>query len=165
MELNDLVPFRQRRRQAERANALSPFERMHEEMERLFDDFLPQFTAGRDGEARFGALASIDLSETDDALELTADLPGMEEDDIDVTLRDGAIVIRGERKHETEEEKKNYYRSERAYGAFSRTVPLPCDVDEESVNAKFKKGVLTVHLPKSQSAKENERKISIKAAS
>lgn len=162
MELNDLVPFRHRRRQAARSGALSPFERMHEEMDRLFDDFLPQFSTSRDGDVRFGALASVDLSETDEALHVTADLPGMEDDDIDVTLRDGALIIRGERKHEAEEKKKNYYRTERAYGAFSRTVPLPCEVDEEGVEAKFKKGVLTVQLPKSQSARESERKISIR---
>lgn len=164
MELNDLVPFRNRRRQAARDGALSPFERMHEEMDRLFDDFLPQISERRDSGARFGALASVDLSETDDALELCVDLPGMEEKDIDVTLRDGALTIRGEREDESEEKRKNYYRSERAYGAFSRTVSLPCEVDEEAIDAKFKKGVLTVHLPKTQKAKEHERKIAIKAA-
>lgn len=164
MELNDLVPFRHRRRRAARTGALSPFERMHEEMDRIFDDFLPQLSENRDGGVRLGALASVDLSETDDALELTADLPGMEEEDIDVMLRDGALVIRGERKDEREEKRKNYYRSERAYGAFSRTIDLPCEVDGDAVEAKFKKGVLTVRLPKSQNAKERERKISIKAA-
>ena len=163
MELNDLVPFRHRRREAARSGALSPFERMHEEMDRIFDDFLPQIAGGRDVGHRAGILASVDLSESDDALELTADLPGMEEDDIDVTLRDGALVIRGERKHESEEKKKNYHRTERAYGAFTRTIPLPCDVEEDGVKAKFKKGVLTVHLPKSQSAKEQERKIAIQS--
>lgn len=163
MELNDLVPFRQRRRQASRSSALSPFERMHEEMDRLFDDFLPQFSESSEPGVSVGVLASVDLSETDDALELTADLPGIEEDNIDVMLRDGNLVIRGERKQEAEEKRKNYYRSERAYGAFSRTIPLPCEVDEEGVDAKFKKGVLTIHLPKSQSAKAHERKIAIKA--
>ncbi len=160
MELNDLVPFRHRRRQAARAGALTPFERMYEEMDRLFDDFLPQFAGDREP-GRRGVLASVDLSESDDALELTADLPGMEEDDIDVTLRDGAVTIHGERKHESEEKKKNFYRAERAYGAFSRTIPLPCEVDHDRVDATFKKGVLKVRLPKSQSAKEQERKIAI----
>ncbi len=164
MGLNDLVPFRHRRRPTERVTALSPFERMHEEMDRLFDDFLPQFSSAREFESRVGALASIDLSETDDALEVKADLPGMEERDIDVTLRDGALVISGERKHESEEKKKNYYRSERAYGAFTRSIPLPCEVDGDHIDAQFKKGVLTVHMPKSMAAKENQRKIEIRAA-
>ena len=164
MELNDLVPFKNRRRRVARDRAISPFERMHEEMDRLFDDFLPQLSEGRNGGARFGALASVDLSETEDALELSVDLPGMEEEDIDVTLRDGDLTIRGERKDESEETRKNYYRSERAYGAFSRTIALPCEVDEDAIDAKFKKGVLTVHLPKSPKAKEQERKIAINAA-
>ena len=163
MELNDLVPFKNRRREAARAGALSPFERMHEEMDRIFDDFLPQIGSGREFDRRVGLLASVDLSETDDALEVTVDLPGMEEQDIDITLRDGALAIRGERKHESEEKKKNYYRSERAYGSFTRTIPLPCEVDEDGVQAKFKKGVLTVHMPKSQEAKDHERKIAIQA--
>jgi len=164
MELNDLVPFRHRRRSAARSTDLSPFERMHEEMDRLFDDFLPQFSGARELEGRVGALALIDLSETDDALEIKADLPGMQEEDIDVTLRDNALVISGERKHETEEKKKNYYRSERAYGAFTRSIPLPCEVDDDRIEAQFKKGVLTVHMPKSPAARENQRKIEIRAA-
>lgn len=164
MELNDLVPFRHRRRQLARSGAASPFNLMHEEMDRLFEDFLPQFSGGLDFDNRTGLLALVDLSETDDALELSADLPGMKEDDIDVTLRDGSLIISGERKHEEEEKKKNYYRSERAYGSFTRAIPLPCEVDEDRIDAQFKKGVLTVHMPKSSRAKENQRKIEIKAA-
>ena len=164
MELNDLAPFRHRRRQAARGTVLSPFDRLHEEMDRLFDDFLPQASNGREFDSRLGALASIDLSEFDDALEIKADLPGMQEADIDVMLRDGALVISGERKHESEEKKKNYYRSERAYGAFTRNVPLPCEVDEDKIEAQFKKGVLTVYMPKTPAAKNNSRKIEIRAA-
>lgn len=164
MELNDLVPFRHRRQQPVRGTVLSPFDRMHDEMDRLFEDFLPQLSNGNEFDGRMGALASIDLSESDDALEVKADLPGMQDKDIDVTLRDGALVISGERKQESEEKKKNYYRSERAYGAFTRSVRLPCEVDEERIDAQFKKGVLTVHMPKSPAAKENQRKIEIRAA-
>ena len=164
MGLNDLVPFRHRRGRTARSGALAPFERMHEEMDRLFEDLLPQMSGGRDDGQPVGALASVDLSETADALELTADLPGMEENDIDVMLRNGALIIRGERHHESEEKKKNYYRSERAFGAFTRTVALPCEVEEDAIEAKFEKGVLTVHLPKSQTAREQERKIKIRSS-
>lgn len=129
----------------------------------MFDDFLPQFSTARGSDKRFDFLASVDLGETDDALELTADLPGMAERDIDVTLQDGALVISGERRHEAEEKRKNYYRAERAYGAFNRAIPLPCEVDEDRIEAHFKKGVLTVHMPKSTDAKENQRKIRINA--
>lgn len=164
MGLSDLVPFRHRRQGATRLAALSPFERMHEEMDRMFDDFLPQFSTARDSDKRFDFLASVDLGETDDALELKADLPGMEEGDIDVTLQDGALMISGERKHESEEKRKNYYRAERAYGAFHRAIPLPCEIDEDRIEAHFKKGVLTVHMPKSPAARENQRKIEINAS-
>jgi HSP20 family protein len=164
MELTDLVPFRNRRRLGARSGALSPFERMHDEMERLFDDFTPQFSSFRELAPRAGLLASIDLSESDDALEVKADLPGLEEKDIDVTLRDGALLISGERKHETEERKKNYYRAERAYGSFSRSIPLPCEVDQDRIEAQFKKGVLTVRLPKTREVKEKQRKIEIRTA-
>ena len=160
MGLDDLVPFRHRRRQAARSDALSPFERMHEEMDRIFNEFMP--SASEAGSFSAGTLASIDLSETDDALELKADLPGMEEKDLNVTLRNGAVTISGERKYESEETKKNFYRAERAYGSFSRSVPLPCEVDEERVEAHFKNGVLTVRLPKSATEKENQRRIDIK---
>ena len=160
MGLDDLVPFRHRRRQAARSDALSPFERMHEEMDRIFNEFMPN--ASEAGGFNAGTLASIDLSETDDALELKADLPGMEEKDLNVTLRNGAVTISGERKYESEETKKNFYRAERAYGSFSRSVPLPCEVDEERVEAHFKNGVLTVRLPKSATEKENQRRIDIK---
>lgn len=164
MEFNDLVPFRKQRRHATRGSTLSPIERMHEEMDRLFDDFLPHLAKGGNVGAQFGSIASVDLSEADDNLELTMDLPGLEDDEIDVTLRNGALTVSGERKDEREEKRKNFYRSERAYGSFSRTIALPCEVDEDAVDAKFEKGVLTVRLPKSQKAKELERKISIKTA-
>lgn len=164
MEFTDLVPFKHRRRNGGRAASLTPFERMHDEIDRLFEDFLPQFSGASGADSGFGALASIDVGETDDALEVTADLPGMEEGDIDVTYRDGALLITGERKQESEEKKKNYYRAERAYGAFSRSVPLPCEVDENGIEAKFKKGVLTVRLPKSRTARERQRKIEIRTS-
>jgi len=137
---------------------------MHEEMDRLFDDLLPQFSGIREPEFRGDLLASVDLSESDDALEVKADLPGLEEKDIDVALRGGLLLITGERKHESEEKKKNYYRSERSYGSFSRSIPLPCEVDHDRIEAEFKNGVLTVRMPKSREAREKQRKIEIKTS-
>ncbi len=164
MEFTGLVPFRNRRRAAVGSSALSPFERMHEEMDRLFDDFLPQLSDTRERAFRGDLLASVDLSESDDALEVKADLPGLEEKDIDVTLRDGSLLITGERKHESEEKKKNYYRSERSFGSFSRSITLPCEVDQDRIEAEFKKGVLTVRMPKSREVREKQRKIEIKTS-
>ena len=162
MALNELVPGRFGRRPGPRPTGPSAFERMHEEMDRLFDDFMPQFsTRGLSAPASFG---SVDLTETDNGLELQADLPGMEEKDIDITLRNGALVINAERRQESEEKKKNFYRSERVYGAVSRTIPLPYEVEEDKIDARFHNGVLTVQLPKSGKVLESERKIPIHKA-
>lgn len=164
MDLPALNPFRGRRPTLWSAPNGGPFERMHEEIDRLFDEFMPQLSPQRETEFRPGLLATVDVSETDDAIEVKADLPGIEQKDIDLSLRNGSLFIRGERKHAVEEKKKNYYRAERSYGAFSRGIPLPCEVDENRIDARFENGVLTVRLPKSPAAKESERKISIKAA-
>jgi HSP20 family protein len=93
---------------------------------------------------------------------LRADLPGLDEKDIEVTVEDGTVTIRGERKEETEEKKEDYYFSERTYGVFARTLPLPAGVEADKVRATFKKGVLEVHLPKAKETKG--KKIEIKAA-
>lgn len=164
MDLPALNPFRGRRHSPWTPPNVGPFERMHEEIDRLFDEFMPQLASPREAEFRPGLLATVDVSETEDAVEVMADLPGIEQKDINLSLRNGSLFIRGERKHEAEEKRKNYYRAERSYGAFSRSIPLPCEVDENKVDARFENGVLTVRLPKSPAAKESERKIEIKAA-
>lgn len=164
MDLPALNPFRGKRRFPLTTSTAGPFERMHEEIDRLFDEFMPQLPTAGETDFRHGLLATVDVGETDEAVEVTADLPGIEQKDIDVSLRNGNLLIRGERKQETEEKKKNFYRAERSYGAFSRSVPLPCEVDQDRIEARFRNGVLTVILPKSQTARESERKIEIKAA-
>ena len=93
---------------------------------------------------------------------LRADLPGVEEKDIEVTVQDGSLTIRGERKEEKEEKKDNYYFSERSYGAFTRTLTLPAGVERDKVKATFTKGVLEVHLPKAKEA--TGTKVEVKAA-
>jgi len=142
----------------------NPFSRLHRQIDRLFEDFTPQLFAPDRAEADTAFAPSLDISETDDALEITADLPGLEEKDISLSLRDDLLILSGERSVSEETRKKNLYRAERAYGAFSRTIRLPYPVDEDKVEAKFKNGVLTVQLPKSGDAKSRERKIKIKAA-
>lgn len=164
MDLPAFNPFRGKRRFQLTPATSGPFERMHEEIDRLFDEFMPQLPAMAETDFRHGLLATVDVGETDDAVEVTADLPGIEQKDIELSLRNGNLLIRGERRHETEEKKKNFFRAERSYGAFSRSIPLPCEVDQERIDARFRNGVLTVMLPKSQTARENERKIEIKAA-
>jgi HSP20 family protein len=103
----------------------------------------------------------IDVSETEQAIELKAELPGMEEKDVDLLVQDHVLTIRGEKKFEKEEKQKSYHIVERQYGSFQRSFELPDIVDEAKIAAKFDKGVLHVTLPKSAKAKETTRKIAI----
>lgn len=143
-----------------------PFERLHDEMDRLFAPYLRGFHWPRFGfgSAEDGALiASLDISETPETLQIVADVPGIKEKDIDITLNDHFLTLKGKRESESEEKKKNYHRIERSYGEFQRRVALPCEVDSARVDAKLKDGVLTITLPKSVKAMEQEKKIPIKA--
>lgn len=104
---------------------------------------------------------SLDLSESDNALEVRMDLPGMEAKDIDIQVNANVLTVSGERKEEREEKGKTYHRVERRVGAFSRSVTLPCPVKEDAVDAQYKNGILTVKLPKTEEAKA--RKIAVKS--
>ncbi|MCA8960686.1 MAG: Hsp20/alpha crystallin family protein [Planctomycetes bacterium] len=102
---------------------------------------------------------SLDMSETDNEIEVKLDLPGMKSDDISIQLNHNLLIVSGERKEEKEEKNKSYHRVERRSGFFSRTVTLPCEVKEEAVEAKYKDGVLTIALPKGETAKSKKIKI------
>jgi HSP20 family protein len=137
----------------------SPFRelaRMEREMEDMFGRFLPSWT-----EKERGWAPTVDMIDQKDEIVVKADLPGLEEKDIEVTVQDGTLMIRGERKEEKEEKKEDYYFAERSYGAFLRSLPLPTGVEAERVKASFRKGVLEIHLPKAKEAKG--KKIEIKA--
>ena len=95
----------------------------------------------------------VDVSETEDEIVVSAELPGLDQEDIDLSLSNGTLLIRGEKREEREEEGESYYCSERAYGAFRRDIPLPSAVDAHQVDAVFSQGVLTVTLPKTEEAK------------
>jgi HSP20 family protein len=105
----------------------------------------------------------VDVTEDDNAYEITAEMPGVEEKDVDVTVKDNRLTLRGEKKSEKEEKKKDYHMTERSYGSFERSFTLPTDVDADKIKADFAKGVLTLTLPKTAEAKAKERKIAIKA--
>ncbi len=108
-----------------------------------------------------GLSPQFDVCETDDKIKVTAELPGMDEKDVDVTLENNVLTVKGEKKAEKEERKHNYYVSERSYGQFRRVVPLPMGIDEDKIKAKFKKGVLTVTLPKTEQAQKSGKSIEI----
>ena len=139
-----------------------PFARLHHEIEKVFEDFpkmAPLRWPGEGVEVGF----KLDVSETEKEMILTAELPGVDEKDIDITLSGDVLTIKGEKKMEKERKGDNYYVSERTYGAFARTLRLPYAVKEKDIDAKFESGVLTVVLPKPEEARTESKKIAIKA--
>jgi HSP20 family protein len=123
------------------------------EMNRLFNSAFDAPTPGDGGSTLRRWMPPMDLVETEDDFVLRADLPGMSEDDVKVEFEDGTLTISGERKSEHETKNEGYYRVERAYGSFSRSLTLPRGVDPERVTARFDKGVLEVRVPKPEERK------------
>ena len=150
-----------------------PFESLRREVDRLFDDFSGGMWRSPFGRSFFdvepfrraemGASPAVDVSQTDKGYEITAELPGMEEKDIDVKLANGVLTIRGEKRDEKEEKNKDYYMRERSFGSFERSFQVPEDVDPDKINASFKKGLLTIMVPKSAQAQTAQKKIEVKA--
>jgi HSP20 family protein len=141
----ELVPFRE-------------FERMTRDFGRFWDSFLGRGLKGRvEGEW----LPSLDLAETDNELVVKAELPGMDPKDIDISLSDGMLTIKGEKKQEKEEKKSDYHFIERSYGSFTRSIQLPRQVEREKISASYKNGLLRITLPKSEEAKKKEVKIKV----
>ena len=124
-----------------------------DEMNRMFNQF---FQGGTGEEAGWGVRTwapPVDIYETDDALILKAELPGVSKDDVSIEIHQNTLILRGQRKHEAEVKEENYHRVERAYGSFQRSFMLPTLVDQEHVQATYKDGVLELRLPKSEAAK------------
>jgi HSP20 family protein len=143
-----------------RADAISPMSWLRNEIDRLFDD------VGRPSRSAFSftlpaAPPALEMVDEDKAYRLTAELPGLGEKDVDISLADGVVTISGEKKEEKDEKDKGYVLSERRYGAFRRQIGLPSDVDPDGIKAAFKDGVLTITLPKDEKARTRARKIEI----
>jgi HSP20 family protein len=136
----------------------NPLALLQQEMDRLFDGFSKGFT----GLSSRTLMPSMDIAETDKEIELTAELPGLEEKDVQLNVVDNHLTIRGEKKNQREEKEKDYHLVERNYGSFVRTVELPPGVDPESIKAVMSKGVLKVTVPKPAPAQA--KKIEVKAA-
>lgn len=138
---------------------------VQQEMSRIFDDFFTGFQWPTPvGEGKDIFEPRLDLTETDKELKITVELPGIDEKDIDVSLsnNNSTLTIRGEKREEKEDRTKGRYRIERSYGAFQRTIPIPCEIDSDKIEATFKKGVLTVTLPKNAKEQASGKKINIK---
>ena len=162
MTLRNLVPLR--RREVPVRRGYEPLSTFTQDIDRLWNDFfkgygLEPFTD------RLGQFSpTIDVKEDEKEIKVQAELPGMDEQDIDIALNRDSLTIKGEKKEETEEKEKDYYRMERSYGSFTRTIPLPEEIDTDKAEARFKKGVLTVTLPKTEETRKKTKKIKVEAA-
>jgi HSP20 family protein len=165
MAIRDLIPWnRGREVSVRRGEELNPFLMLHREVNRLFDDMSRGFDLAPFGAAdrffdRGFGWPNVEVSETNQEVEVTAELPGLDEKDVEVQLANGVLTIRGEKKTETEDRDRRF--SERFYGHFERRVPID-DIDEDKVTASFKNGVLTVTLPKTATAIDKVKRIAIK---
>lgn len=170
------LPVKTEESVAERSAAIGdwrPFESLRRDIDRLFDDF------GRNlwrapfrrslfdidplwrRELSWSAFPAVDIVDKETAYEITAELPGMDDKNIEITLANGVLTIAGEKTEQKEEKEKDYYMSERHFGSFRRSFQLPAGVDAEKIEARFKKGVLTVTLAKTTEAQKQEKKIPI----
>lgn len=147
------------------ARHADPFMELRNQIDRVLEGFFAPFSStllGRPGPLVGAELPPpVDISETDEAIVLTVDLPGMSEQDIDISISNSILTLRGERRQEQEERARNYYLSERRHGTFSRALRLPETIDQDKCTARFDKGVLTITLPKTEQARQTVKKIEI----
>jgi HSP20 family protein len=150
------------------SDLLSPLANLQKEINELFGnlwsgfgkDLFPEFS----NKLEAGFFPRVNVSENENAVVVTAELPGVEDKDLDVSLDRSTLTIRGEKRTEEEHKEGSFYRAERSYGSFERSVPLPADVVTDKVEATFSKGVLTVTLPKSEEARKQVKRVKVKTS-
>jgi HSP20 family protein len=170
MPITDLIPWKRKEpveREEDRflPQAENPMLTFQQEVNRLFDAFFGRSALepfGTFGEGWDAFSPRVDVVETDREIVVSADLPGLDDEDIDVSLSRDVLTVSGEKKQEREEKGRNYHRVERSHGSFQRSIPLPCEVDADKGDAVFQKGVLTITLPKKGDARTRKR-VTIKA--
>ncbi len=168
MNVRDLIPWGRNTNTNQaptvyRDDERNPFLSLHREVNRLFDDVFRSFDRNLPA---LGALSgfgagwpSVEISETDKEIRITAEVPGLEEKDIEVLLDDGVLTLRGEKRSETEDKEKQF--SERIYGRFERRIPVGTEIVEDKIDARFKNGVLNLVLPKTEKAQSQVKRIAI----
>ena len=173
MTLRELTPWRWgglRRFESEDRPLMDfrrDWESLHRDMDRLFEGFFrdPERMSLFSEPLGFGEVTPrIDLVEDEKSFFFYVELPGMDRKDVDISLAEGMLTIRGEKKQEKEEKGKDFFRQERAFGSFRRTVRIPGEVDDAKIEASFEKGVLKIKLPKTEAALKKVRHIDVKAA-
>jgi HSP20 family protein len=167
MSVKDLIPWGRSTNapvpSRMRDEPMSPFLALHREMNRLFDDVFAGFGAGMPSlVARGLGWPSVEMVETDQGLRVSAELPGLDEKDVELTIDDGVLTLRGEKRAETTDKERGY--SERSYGRFERVIALPYAVEEDKAEASFRNGVLSVTLSRAARTAEHGRRIAINGA-
>jgi HSP20 family protein len=145
-------------RNLELMEPLREMENLQHEMNRLFDRWMH---TGNGGTKDFGFIPSVEMKETDEAVQLKLEIPGLEAKDLNVEVTDDAVSIKGERKSESKTEEKGMIRSEFHYGSFARVIPLPVHVQNDKVTAEYKNGILDLTLPKLEEEKRKTVKINL----
>ncbi len=153
-------------RKEDNSSEFSPYLSLQHDMNRVFDNFFRTFETGmmnqfsEMSEGRFQP--KVEVKESANDLRVSIELPGIDDNDLEVSVTDDALTISGEKREEKEESTCGYYHMERSYGSFRRRIPIQCSIDKDKAAATFKKGVLNVILPKTADAKQNVKKITIK---
>jgi len=161
MNMRDLIPWGRSQQAPTRFREEGdPFMTLHREMNRLFDDVFRGFDmASFGGMGRMSGWPNVEVTETDKDVRVSAELPGLDDKDVEVLINDGILTIRGEKKSDIEDKERAF--SERYYGRFERRIPLAWEVDQDKVEASFRNGVLTVALPKSAPTNSPIKRIAI----
>jgi HSP20 family protein len=163
MTLRDLVPTFGRRTVPVRYNREDPFHLLHPDMDRLINEFFHGSDLDFFGGRAHSFSPRIEVTENEKEIRVLAELPGLDEKDINLSITDNELTISGEKKEENESKGKDHFIRERSYGSFNRMIPLYSEVDAEKAEAHFKKGLLSIKLPKTVKEVEAKKKINIKA--
>jgi len=156
-----IVPWGRSEERSLTERGTDPFSYLRSQINRVFDDFWGESRLAPQREMAADFWPQVDVTETGKEIKVSAEIPGVEPKDIDVSVEDGMLTIKGEKKYEREEKEKGQYRMERGYGSFERAIELPAEVDESKAKAEFKKGVLRLTLPKRPGAPSRRKKISV----
>lgn len=170
MPISDMMPWKRDGEQQAPVKKESRRDAMldlRQEMNQLFEEFLNSSPMAMSPFSEETSLAGdfvphMDIKESEKEITVAAELPGIEAEDIDISITGNTLTIKGEKKHEKEEKGERYYRSERSYGSFQRSIPLPDSIQEDKIEATYQKGVLNVSLPKQPGSGKGTKRIEIK---
>jgi HSP20 family protein len=157
-----ITPHPKRAREVARVSEENPLLSLRNNIDRMFDNFFRGFEVEPSGLAASMFNPNIDVADNGKEIRITVELPGMDESDIDLSVTRDTLTIRGEKKDEKEEKNASYHRMERVYGFFSRTIPLPLEVNVDAAKADYKNGVLAINIPKTEKALKEAKKIPVK---